>query len=143
MKVTYHVSTDIPVEERERRVAAAYAILFEETEKRMQGKQKNNLMKTLKFQHQFVKEILKGKKITTWRLSDDKNLKNRDELELIDADSNKGFAKAVITDIQEKKIKELTDNELKNHGYRSLGDMMDSHRGYYGTVNLETKVKIL
>jgi len=101
-------------------------------------------MKTLKFKHEFVKEILKGKKTSTWRLFDDKNLRNKDKLELIDQDSGKTFGEAVITDIQKKKIKELTDNELKNHGYTSLGDMIDSHRVYYGSkVNLQTEVKIV
>lgn len=64
-------------------------------------------MKTLKFKHEFVKEILKGKKTTTWRLFDDKNLKIKDEMELIDKDSGEGFGKAVIVDIQKKKIKDL------------------------------------
>ena len=101
-------------------------------------------MKTLKFKHEFVKEILKGKKTTTWRLFDDKNLKNKDELDLIDRESGESFGKAVIIDIQKKKIKELTDQELKNHGYTSLGDMLDSHRVYYGAkVNLQSEVKII
>lgn len=101
-------------------------------------------MKTLKFKHEFVKEILKGKKTTTWRLFDDKSLKNKDELDLIDRESSLSFAKAVIVDIQIKKIKELTDQELKNHGYTSLGDMLDSHRVYYGAkVNLQSEVKII
>lgn len=87
---------------------------------------------------------MKGKKTTTWRLFDDKNLKSKDKLELIDRDSDESFGKAVIIDIQEKKIKDLTDQELKNHGYASLGDMLDSHRVYYGhRVNLQSEVKII
>lgn len=101
-------------------------------------------MKTLKFKHEFVKEILKGKKTTTWRLFDDKNLKNKDELGLIDRDSGESFGKAVIIDVQKKQIKDLIDNELRNHGYTSLGDMIDSHRVYYGPkVNLQSEVKII
>ena len=101
-------------------------------------------MKSLKFKHEFVKEILKGKKATTWRLFDDKNLKNRDRIELIDRDSGKSFGEAVIIDIQKRKIKELTDHELKNHGYTSIGDMIDSHRVYYGAkVNIQSEVKII
>lgn len=101
-------------------------------------------MKPLKFKHEFVKEILNGKKTSTWRLFDDKNLKKKDELNLIDRESGQSFGKAVIIDIQKKKIKELTDQELKNHGYTSLGDMVDSHRVYYGSkVSIETEVKII
>ncbi len=101
-------------------------------------------MKPLKFKHEFVKEILKSKKTTIWRLFDDKNLRKGDELDLIDRDSEESFGKAKILDVEKKKIKELTDFELKNHDYTSLGDMIDSHRVYYGSkVNLQTEVKII
>jgi len=101
-------------------------------------------MKTLKFKHDFVEEILEGRKSTTWRLFDDKNLTARDELELVDRDSNKTFAKATITGIKEKKIRDLTEEELKNHGYANTEDMLSSHRGYYGDrVDLDTDVKMI
>lgn len=101
-------------------------------------------MKSLKFKHEFVKEILKGRKTDTWRLFDDKNLKTKDQLDLIDQDSGESFGKALITEVQKKKIKDLTDQELKNYGYTSLGDMIDSHRVYYGSkVNLQTEVKMI
>ncbi len=101
-------------------------------------------MKALKFKHDFVKEILEGRKTTTWRLFDDKNLTAGDELELVDRDSNDIFAKAVITGIHEKKIKDLTEEELKNHDYTNTEDMITSHRGYYGDkVNLNTDVKMI
>ena len=101
-------------------------------------------MKTLKFKHEFVEEILEGRKTTTWRLFDDKDLTVGDELELVDRDSKEKFAEAIIVDIQEKQIKNLTDEELKNHGYENSDDMLKSHREYYGDkVNLETEVKML
>ena len=46
---------------------------------------------------------------------------------MIDRDSGESFGKAKILNIEKKKIKELTDQELKNHGYTSIGDMIDSH----------------
>ena len=101
-------------------------------------------MKALKFKHDFVKEILEYRKTTTWRLFDDKNLMAGDELELVDRDSNETFANAVITDIQEKKIRDLTEEELKNHDYTNTEDVLTSHRGYYGDkVNLNTDVKMI
>ena len=101
-------------------------------------------MKTIKFNHDFVKEILDGKKTTTWRLFDDKNLQTGDEIELIDAKTGIAFADATITDLQEKTIKDLTDEELKNHQYNSREEMIKSHRDYYGDkVNLDTIVKII
>jgi len=101
-------------------------------------------MKTLKFKHNFVEEVLRGKKTTTWRLFDDKDLTLVDELELIDRDSQQVFAKAVITEIKEKKIKDLTQDELTKHEYSSMEDIINSHRGYYGDkVYLDTDVKMI
>ena len=101
-------------------------------------------MKTLKFKHEFVKEMLEGRKTTTWRLFDDKDLQANDKLELIDRDTNESFGEATIAEIVERKIRELTSEELENHGYKSLNDMLNSHRGYYGDkVNLESIVKII
>lgn len=101
-------------------------------------------MKSLKFKHEFVREMLEGRKTTTWRLFDDKDLSVGDELDLVDRDSNESFGKAVITDVVEKKVGELTNEELVNHGYNNLDEMLNSHRGYYGDkVSLESIVKII
>ena len=101
-------------------------------------------MKSLKFKHDFVNEILEGRKTTTWRLFDDKNLQVGDELELIDAENGNNFGKAKITDVTEKTIKKLTLDELKKHEYESIEKMTESHKKYYGDkVNLDTVVKII
>ncbi|MEX2090588.1 MAG: ASCH domain-containing protein [Candidatus Paceibacterota bacterium] len=100
--------------------------------------------KPLKFKHELVKEILEERKTTTWRLFDDKNLGVNDEIELIDSENGATFGDAIITDIEEKLIKNLTEEELKNHGYNSREDMLESHKKYYGNkVSLETLVKII
>lgn len=101
-------------------------------------------MKTLKFKHNFVKEILEGRKTTTWRLFDDKDLQINDELELIDSGNRGSFGKAKIIYVVEKTIQDLTDEELKNHEYENRDKMIESHRKYYGDkVNLDTVVKII
>lgn len=101
-------------------------------------------MKTLKFKHDFVKEILEGRKTSTWRLFDDKNLQNNDELQLIDAENGKKFAEVIITSNKEKTIKDLNEEELKNHSYNDTKDMMNSHKKYYGDkVSPDTIVKII
>jgi len=105
---------------------------------------RENYMKSLKFKHEFAKEILDGRKTTTWWLFDDKDLTIGDKLELVDRDSKEKFGEAIITDIKEKKIKDLTEEELKNHGYADRQDMINSHKEYYDDrVNLETEVKML
>ena len=108
------------------------------------GSMNYKVMKTLKFKHDFVKEILEGRKTTTWRLFYDKDLQVGDEIELIDAKTGIAFKDAVIISIEEKKVKNITDEELKNHEYASRDEMIKSHKNYYGDkVDLDTMVKII
>lgn len=101
-------------------------------------------MKPLKFRPNLVKEILEGRKTTTWRLFDDKDLQVGDELELINSETGESFGRATITHMLEKKIKDLSDDELKNHGYENQEKMIEIHKGYYGDkVDLDTIVKIV
>lgn len=101
-------------------------------------------MKTLKFKHDFVKEILEGRKTTTWRLFDDKDLQIGDELELIDAEKGNNFSKAKIIDVKEKTIKDLALKELNDHEYNNRESMIESHKKYYGDkIGLDTLVKIV
>jgi hypothetical protein len=101
-------------------------------------------MKTLKFEHKYVNDILEGKKTNTWRLFDDKNLERNDELELVDSETKEIFAKATIENVEEKKIADFSEIDLKDHGYENVDAMLESHRKYYGDkVNLETLVKII
>jgi len=54
-------------------------------------------MKTLKFKNFKAEWILNGTKTSTMRLFDDKGLKVGDDLELINSDTQKVFAKAKVT----------------------------------------------
>lgn len=73
-----------------------------------------------------------------------KDLQKGDELELVDRDNGESFGKAIINDLVEKKIKDLTKEELNNHGYDNLDAMVTSHKVYYGDmVGLDTDVKII
>ena len=43
-----------------------------------------------------------------------------------------------------KKIKDLSENELKEHGYESKNKMIESHKVYYGDrVNNDSELKII
>ncbi len=101
-------------------------------------------MKPLKFRPYLVKEILEGRKTVTWRLFDDKDLKVGDELELINYETGEKFGNVVIVGVEEKKIKDLSETELKNHGYKNLEKMIETHKNYYGDkVDSDTMVKII
>ena len=53
-------------------------------------------MKVIKFKNSLVSSVLSGEKDSTWRLFDDKDLKEGDELSLVNKDTMEEFGKAVI-----------------------------------------------
>lgn len=102
-------------------------------------------MKTLKFRHHLAEEILAGRKIVTWRLFDDKNLKTHDKLEFIDCKSGEKFADAEILNVREKKLGEIEEKDFEGHEkFASKEEMLKTYKGYYGDkVNWDTTVKII
>lgn len=106
---------------------------------------KNITMKKLKFSAELVPLVISGKKTTTWRLNDDKNLSSGDELELVDAQSLETFAKATIIEAAEKPFSDLTDEDRAGHeSYLSNKDMFEWFgKCYKQAVNQDTIVKIV
>jgi ribonuclease HI len=108
-------------------------------------------MKTLKFNHNDAQEILKGKKNTTWRLYDDKDLSVDDTIKVIDkveeenSSSWQVIGQGKVTEIVEKKLSNVTDEDMAGHQqFRTKEEILDKYRGYYGQrVTLETPVKIV
>lgn len=66
-------------------------------------------MKTLKFAPDLVPLILNGSKTSTWKLFDDKDLTEGDELSLVNKESGEEFAKVKVTSIKQTTLGELTD----------------------------------
>jgi len=102
-------------------------------------------MKTLKFRSHLVKEILEGRKTTTWRLFDNKDLQVGDGLEFLNAETLEKFAEAEITGIKQKKLGEIEDSDYEGHKkYGSQEEMLEHYRNYYGDkVDLDTEIKII
>jgi ribonuclease HI len=108
-------------------------------------------MKTLKFDHDLAQLILQGKKNTTWRLYDDKDLAVDDEIKIIDKvnpdepASWKVIGQAQVTQIIEKKLKAITAADMRGHeAFDSREQMLKTYQQYYGQrVNLDTNVKIV
>ncbi len=102
-------------------------------------------MKTLKFMPHLVSMVLDGEKTSTWRLFDDKDLCVGDELVLVNKDTEEQFAKALITKVREKKLKDLQDGDFEGHEkYESEEKMYETYRRYYGEkVNPDTIVKMI
>ena len=101
-------------------------------------------MKSIKFAHKLVQSILDGTKTTTWRLFDEKDLQVCDELTFVDVDSKQKFATAIIIDVREKKINELTDEDLKSNSYENREQVVTVNLKYYGDrVTEETLIKMI
>jgi hypothetical protein len=102
-------------------------------------------MKTLKFDTTLVPLILSGEKTATWRLFDDKNLAVNDELEFIEKQTDKLFAKAVIIAVKEKTLGKIEESDFDGHEiFVSQEEMMRTYQKYYGdSVNADTLVKML
>lgn len=102
-------------------------------------------MKTVKFRNYLVPLVMSGEKDCTWRLFDDKDLQNNDELSLINWNSGEEFAKAVVIDVREKKLGDLVDADFDGHEkFESTEKMYETYRSYYGDkVDSETIVKII
>jgi hypothetical protein len=104
------------------------------------------LMKTLKFRPELAQLIMDGKKNTTWRLFDDKDLRVGDAVELVNKVTLQGFGRATISEVVEKPIKDLDDADWEGHErFPNEEAMYATYRGYYPgrEVGPETVVKIL
>lgn len=108
-------------------------------------------MKTLKFDHQPAGLILDGKKNSTWRIYDDKDLAVNDEVRIIDKinpkdpGSWKVIGVARITEILEKRLEDVTEADMRGgESFLTKKEMIKKYRGYYGSkVNGSTPVKIV
>lgn len=102
-------------------------------------------MKTLKFRPYLIDLILSGKKNVTYRLFDDKDLTVGDELILQNWETLEDFAKARIIETREKRLGDLTEEDLDGHEkFENAGEMYKTYKEYYGDkVRSETMVKII
>lgn len=102
-------------------------------------------MKTLKFRPYLVKLILDGVKDNTFRLFDDKDLSEGDELSLVNWVIKEEFAKAVVVSVLEKSFGELTKEDLEGHEtFSSEKEMYEKYSEYYQRpVDKNTKLKII
>jgi ribonuclease HI len=108
-------------------------------------------MKTLKLEHDLAQLVLEGKKYSTWRLYDDKDLSVNDDVRLIDKiDPNKPetwkvIGVARIDTVIQKRLGDIHDSDYDGHEQcASPKDMLEMYRGYYGPqVDMDTPVKII
>ena len=102
-------------------------------------------MKVLKFRSELADMILQGKKTTTFRLFDDKDLRAGDEIQLVRWETGEEFSKTTIREAYEKTLGELTEDDFVGHErYASEEEMYTTLRTFYGdSVGPSTVVKII
>ncbi len=102
-------------------------------------------MKILKFRDYLVPLVLSGKKNSTWRLFDDKDLSEGDQIILQVFKKNEPFARAHITRVIEKPLGQLTEEDKAGHETFECDEAMyETYSEYYGTkVDSKTIVKII
>ncbi len=102
-------------------------------------------MKTLKFTPQLSQDIIDGKKTSTFRLFDDKDLKEEDEVVFINKETMQEFGKGKITSVKLKTLGTLEENDFDGHRkYESKESMYEEFKKFYGEkVNEDTEVKII
>ncbi len=108
-------------------------------------------MKSLKLEHSLANDIRSGKKTSTWRLFDDKDLSVDDRITLIDKvdphhrDTWFAFGEATIDRVVEKHLGEIGKEDYEGHDmHESPEEMLDAFRKYYGNhVTFKTPVKII
>lgn len=108
-------------------------------------------MKTLKFDHEAAQDVLQGKKTSTWRLYDDKDLSVNDHIKIIDKtdpnDTNswKIIGEAVVNEVIEKKLGDVTDRDMAGHEvFDTKEEMLATYRQRYGDrVTLDEPVKMV
>jgi len=108
-------------------------------------------MKTLKFDHNLAQLILAGKKNSTWRLFDDKNLTVNDDLVFIDKvqpakpQTWREIGHARVTEIVEKRLEDVTEQDmLGGEVFATKKQMIKHYQRYYGKkANGAAAVKII
>jgi len=102
-------------------------------------------MKVIKFRKKLAEEVLTGRKNSTWRLFDDKDLKVGDEISLVVWETKEEFAKGKIAELKEKKLSEIGEKDFDGHEkFESNEEMLETYKKYYGEkVNWDSIVKII
>lgn len=101
-------------------------------------------MKILHFSGRLPKLILQGKKTITWRINDEKDIKEGDELSLCDNHGNQ-FAKVIVIKTKETVFGKLTKEDKECHEkFDSDKKMHETYSNYYNIkVSQKTKVKVI
>jgi hypothetical protein len=102
-------------------------------------------MKTLKFSGNLLRSIITGKKTTTWRINDEKNITEGETISLINKNTMKEFVKAEVVSIRETTFEKINESDRNGHEkFRSDKEMYEIYSNYYKIkVTPKTKLKVI
>lgn len=102
-------------------------------------------MKILKFKPQLCEQILSGEKTATWRLFDDKDLQNGDEIKFVNEETKEIIGEGKILKLKVTTLGSLEEQDWVGHErYSSEEDMYRTYRSYYGEkVGPHSELKII
>jgi hypothetical protein len=102
-------------------------------------------LKQVKFMSKFRNDILSGKKNSTWRLFDDKDLSEGNVVEFLIWETKEPFAKARVTKVVVKKFSDINKGDFDaSHQYSSDEEMYKVFEEHYNRpVDKDTFVKIV
>jgi len=102
-------------------------------------------MKTLKFKPELCKQILSGEKTATWRLYDDKDLRQGDEIQLVNKETGSVIGAGVILKLKVTTLGGLEEQDWVGHErYSSEDEMYATYKMYYGEkVGPDSDLKII
>lgn len=101
-------------------------------------------MKTIKFTPELANLIKEGKKVTTFRLFDDKDLQSGDHfiMAIRDGEDVREFGTAVITDVIMRTISTLQPEDYIGH--EVVDKPLEYYREFYGDkVSNDSEVKVI
>ena len=101
--------------------------------------------KVIKFRNYLAQLVLAGEKDLTWRLFDDKNLSEGDDVDLVNWNSGEKFAEGILTKVWQRRMGELQESDFDGHEkFSNEEEMYKTYRVYYGDkVGSDTVVKII
>ncbi len=102
-------------------------------------------MKTLKFRPELIELMRKGEKTVTWRLFDDKDLREGDAVQLVNWESGESAGTARLSSVRTLTLSDAWQHDPAGHEtYPDAATMLATYRSYYGDrVALTTEVKVI
>jgi len=96
-------------------------------------------LRRLNFAKEYKEKIKKGLKRQTIRLST--SLKEGDRVEVVAGGEVLGIAR--ITRVERKTIEELTDEDAKRDGFKSVAQLVKALRRHYGKIRNRKEVCVI